>query len=531
MRGSGPLWGLLNQARRANLAEQGAPPPIASPEGITRRRILAALGAGAALPLIGWPAPSHAQSPLRVAVIGGGMAGLTALDALSAAGVDAHLYEARGRLGGRVLTANNAPEPGLNIEDGGNLINTDHADMLALAERFGIALIDRKPMAAHSRYVADGRLLGDAEMIDDLRAIAAQIGKDAEALDADYDAVAPRLDAMSVTAYLDQHAKLVKPHIRAFLEATIRTEFGAEPGQASAIELLFNLPVVDGKQAELISLSDERFILTGGSSSVVKALSEPLMPKISTGHALVSITPWDDRLDLRFANGKSARVDRVIVTVPAPLMRTIDYGGLLPESWAALVGEIDCGRNEKINAGYAARVWEKQTGPAGSAWAVDTKGPGIFSEFWDASSGQPGDAGVLTWFFGGDQVDALMAVDPEITLRRAEAAIAPAVPGLKARTMRRTAWGQDLYARGAYSTFKPGQLTRFAPHFWLEEDGGVTQQAVAGPIVFAGEHLSDAFPGYMNGGAQTGRLAAAAILAGLGDMGARGSEPVASRLA
>ena len=34
------------------------------------------------------------------------------------------LYEARGRLGGRVLTANNAPEPGLNIEDGGNLINT-----------------------------------------------------------------------------------------------------------------------------------------------------------------------------------------------------------------------------------------------------------------------------------------------------------------------------------------------------------------------------------------------------------------------
>ena len=38
---------------------------------------------------------------------------------------------------------------------------------------------------------------------------------------------------------------------------------------------------------------------------------------------------------------------------------------------------------------------------------------------------------------------------------------------------------------------------------------------MAGPVVFAGEHLSDAFPGYMNGGAQTGRLAAAAILAGL----------------
>lgn len=203
----------------------------------------------------------------------------------------------------------------------------------------------------------------------------------------------------------------------------------------------------------------------------------------------------------------------MIVTVPAPLMRTIDYGGLLSEDWAALVSEIGCGRNEKINAGYAERVWEKATGPAGAAWAVDSRGPGIFSEFWDASSGQPGEAGVLTWFFGGDQVDALMAVEPETSLRRAEAAIAPAVPSLRARTMRRTAWGQDPYARGAYSTFKPGQLTRFAPHFWVEEESGVTQQAMAGPIVFVGEHLSDAFPGYMNGGAQTVRLAAAAILA------------------
>lgn len=514
MRGAAPLWGLLNQARRANLAELGAAPPITSHEGITRRRMLAALAA-AALPITGWPAPVRALSSIRVAIIGGGLAGLVALDALSAAGVTAHLYEARGRLGGRVFTANNAPEPGLNIEDGGNLINSDHADMLALAKRFAIPLIDRKTMPAHNCYVADSRVISEADLVRDLRPIAAQIGTDAAALDADFTNVAPRLDTLSVTTYLDRHAGLMKPHVRALLEATIRTEFGVEPGQASAIELLFNLPVVDGRQAELISLSDERFILTGGSSTVVKALAAPLMPMISIGHALVSISRNDGGIDLRFANGRADHVDRLIVTVPAPLMRTIDYGGLLSESWAAFVGEVECGRNEKINAGYAARLWEKQTGPAGSAWAVDTRGPGIFSEYWDASSGQPGDAGVLTWFFGGDQVDALMASDPEAVLRRAESAIAPAVPGLRARTMRRTAWGQDPYARGAYSTFKPGQLSRFAPLFWMEAENGVTQQTPAGPILFAGEHLSDAFPGYMNGGAQTGRLAAAALLASL----------------
>ena len=37
----------------------------------------------------------------------------------------------------------------------------------------------------------------------------------------------------------------------------------------------------------------------------------------------------------------------------------------------------------------------------------------------------------------------------------------------------------------------------------------------AGPLLFAGEWLSDAFPGYMNGAVQTGRIAAEAVLAEL----------------
>lgn len=515
MRGSAPLWHLLGKARRADLAAESAPSPVRIGQGVTRRRVLAALGAAAITPVIGFPKAARAQGGARVAIIGGGLAGLVALDRLVAAGIDARLYEARGRLGGRVLTANNAPEIGLDIEDGGNLINTDHMDMLALAERFKIGLIDRKPMTARNRYVVDGEVFSEGSLVADLGLIAKQIGADAAALDADYDGMAPKFDALSVTQYLDAHADKLTPPIRALIEATIRTEFGVEPGDASAIELMFNLPVVNGEQAELISLSDERFILKGGSSSVVRALSEPLMDRIETGKALISISGSETGLALRFADGSEAHADRVIVTVPAPLMRTIDYGDLLPESWRTVIAEIDSGRNEKINAGYAQRTWQPATGPAGAAWVVDTKGPGIFSEFWEASSGQPGAAGVLTYFFGGKQADALLEGQIVDMLRAAEAAVAPAVPGLKARTMRRTGWTRDPFSRGGYSNFKPGQLTRFAGHFWIEEDGSVAAPADAGPIIFAGEHLSDAFPGYMNGGAQTGRLAAEALIASL----------------
>lgn len=38
------------------------------------------------------------------------------------------------------------------------------------------------------------------------------------------------------------------------------------------------------------------------------------------------------------------------------------------------------------------------------------------------------------------------------------------------------------------------------------------QEVRVGNLYFAGEHLSDAFHGYMNGAAQTGRLAAEALI-------------------
>ena len=66
---------------------------------------------------------------------------------------------------------------------------------------------------------------------------------------------------------------------------------------------------------------------------------------------------------------------------------------------------------------------------------------------------------------------------------------------------------------GAYVNFRPGQLTKFADLIWTETDGVASSPLSAGPVHFAGEHLSDAYPGYMNGGAQTGRLAAQAVIA------------------
>jgi monoamine oxidase len=76
----------------------------------------------------------------------------------------------------------------------------------------------------------------------------------------------------------------------------------------------------------------------------------------------------------------------------------------------------------------------------------------------------------------------------------------------------RTRWHRERFSAGAYVTFRPGQYTRFGEFLYIESDDPEERQEVAvDRLVFGGEHLSDEFYGFMNGAAQTGRLAAAIV--------------------
>jgi monoamine oxidase len=77
----------------------------------------------------------------------------------------------------------------------------------------------------------------------------------------------------------------------------------------------------------------------------------------------------------------------------------------------------------------------------------------------------------------------------------------------------RTEWAKDPLTRGGYTIFKPGQLTEFGEFLYIESDVPEERQDVnVGNLVFAGEHLSDTFYGFMNGAAETGRLAAEVVI-------------------
>jgi len=506
MRGNGIVWRALEMARRRNLEAAGEALPVKGTSGATRRAVLQAMAAGGVATAL--PRPAMARAAGRVAIIGGGIAGLTALHHLREAGVDAFLYEGRGRTGGRMYTHKSG---NWTFEVGGQLVNTDHYDMQGLLKRFGIPLIDRKAEPHDTLILAGGRLISDSELAEALRPIAAQIGKDADRLDKDHARVAPDLDRMSIHDYLDRHAALIRqPWLRQLLEATSRTEYGVEPKRASAIELIFNLPTVDGARAEVLGGADERYVIEGGSSALVEAMSAHYADRIATGKRLLRV---ESGLKLHFLDGSAETADTLIVAVPGPLTRQIDFRAPLPAQWRAFIGEMELGYNEKVQSGTNATPWRGPMGVGGELWQTDADAGWALG--WDGSvHRKDGVSPVWTWFLGGDEVLRAESEAPSELAKRFAASAAPAIPGLiEAATgpFTRTNWHAQALTLGAYCNYAPGQLTRFSRLLCVEDQDG-NQVPQAGRIWFAGEHLSDAFPGYMNGAAQTGRMAAGAIL-------------------
>jgi monoamine oxidase len=506
MRGNGIVWRALEAARRRNLEAAGEAMPIKGASGATRRAVLQAMAAGGVASAL--PRPAMARASGRVAIIGGGIAGLTALHHLREAGVDAFLYEARGRTGGRMFTHKSGD---WTFEAGGQLVNTDHYDMHGLLKRFGVALLDRKSEPHDTLILANGRLITDSELAEALRPIAAQIAKDADRLDKDQARVAPDLDRLSIHDYLEKHAALIgAPWLRQLLEATSRTEYGVEPKHASAIELIFNLPTVDGARAEVLGGADERYVIEGGSSALIEAMSAHYADRIATGKRLLRV---ESGLKLHFLDGLVEAADTLIVAVPGPLTRQIDFRVPLPAAWRAFIGDMQLGFNEKVQSGTNATPWRQPMGVGGELWQTDTQAGWALG--WDGSvHRKDGISPVWTWFLGGDEVLRAESESPSALAKRFAASAAPAIPGLiEAATgpFTRTNWHAQALTLGAYCNYAPGQLTRFSKLLCVEGKDR-DQVAHAGRIWFAGEHLSDAFPGYMNGAAQTGRMAAAGIL-------------------
>jgi monoamine oxidase len=447
----------------------------------------------------------------KIVIVGAGMSGLNCAYQLKKAGISAAIYEASNRTGGRIFTKRNILAPGLYTELGGEFVDSYHDDMISLCGEFGINLLDTRSdeelQYTRDSYFIDGRFYSEMEVIMAFQPYASRISADINSLPEtitydDHDDVTIRFDQMSLRQYLDSIG--MTGFLRDAIETAYLTEYGLETDVQSAINFLylFNPDTTGG--FEIYGESDERYRIEGGNETLTDALFQRVKHKVSLQHQLVKIAHDFTGYTLFFTNpnGTTIKVsaDIIVMTIPFSVLRNVQIDVALPGWKRKAIQNLGYGTNSKLLLGFNKRVWREDYRYSGETVTDEDIQTG-----WENSWLQPGTSGGYTVFQGGRKGLELGAGSPESQAPRFIAQLEKMWPGTASAfngNVKRMHWPTHPFTLGSYACYKVGQYTTIR---------GAEGKPV-GNLYFAGEHCSLDSQGYMNGAAESGRMAATEIL-------------------
>ena len=526
--GRTPLFRLLQRSMRIARASLRDPAPLDEFHQRTleqrnerridhgRRRLLAGTGAGLVLAgCSGGPVRRRLAPGEEVAIVGAGIAGLTAAWRLRQAGVPSRVYEAQTRIGGRMLSLRGHFPDDQVIELGGELIDTHHVRIRALAAELGLELDDLLDgdTDADSWYF-DGRKIGEREIVEAFVPVAAAIERDLALMgddDMTYHGEAPAtfahvkaLDALSIADWFDRNG--VHGWLRKLFDIAYTTEMGLEIDQQSALNFITFIGT-DPAKFHVFGDSDERFHVRGGNDLVVQRVADKVADAIELSSVLEAVRAEGDGYVLSFrrdGGSREVRAKQVILALPFTLLRKVRLDVELPAVKRRAIDTMAYGTNAKLMIGYDRRVWREHG--ANGASMSDL----VYQTSWDTSRKQAGRAGILTNFTGGRHGVEIGQGTPKAQAEAATAALDKVFPGLASARNgmpeARFHWPSNPWVLGSYACYRPGDWAGFL---------GAEGESVGG-LHFAGEHTSLEAQGFMEGGCESGEAAANAVLDALG---------------
>ena len=430
---------------------------------------------------------------VHVLVAGAGLAGLAAALELERRGARVTVIEARDRVGGRVWTLREGFVTGQHAEGGADLIESEQHEVLALAKECGL----KSASILKGGFAYCGENRRGRVRIQKVDRGFVHIDESFEAMVQEYtwsekrwdSAIARRIGRLSVADWLKS--------------------IDAEPWLTSRFRGLRGLFLADPEDLSLLAIVDffggggfgglgKMHRLQGGNDRLPAAMASRLASsvRLRTVVRRVRATTRGVTASLQTDSGiDQLAADYVVVAVPATLAREIDFDGALPDPQRDAIAKLRYGRATRLAIQFARRFWRKRGRP--NAFGSDQPTGAV----WDGNEEQKGTPGILSLLAGGNASRDLQAILddeglPGVTKRLR-------FLGVPARSLafQKVTWEDDPWARGGYSYFDPA----FDPSLrdWLARP--------AGRIVFAGEHTSIKWQGYMNGAVESGRRAAAEI--------------------
>ena len=454
-----PRSSLLNALMRIAADVDRAQRPV-RPVGwgpkIERRAALrgaASLAGMALLPRL----PALAAAEARVAIVGAGLAGLTAAYELSKTGLKPDVYEGSTRLGGRCYSIRDK-FPGQIAEHGGEFINPDHHAIKHLARDLHLQLDDTAAgeKKCPELWSFDGvytcaQAKTDYESLypviqDQFRSIG---GKNCCSYKD------PQTDAFWHARYLDDMSLADWVHnyvpggqgskLGQLIENAMSEECAANTTQVSGLWPIILFQPNPKTDFDLYyNFSDERYHIRGGNDQIPLLLSEKLEKlgiAVQTGTALAAVKSKDGKVQLCLTRKVVDDVyDRGILALPFTILRQLDIAraGFRPLKRQA-IEQLGMGASTKFQLRFKNRdAWHDRH--CNGEIRLNSN---LFQTTWDVTRAQPGNPGILCFWSGGRQAEQAGALHPEELANRclAEAEkLLPGLTGLWTREMTRDAW-------------------------------------------------------------------------------------------
>lgn len=537
----------LRQLAAEHAAARRLSMPAADVRGLSRRVLLeraAALGLGTVLAGAAATAPARAETAPgpdgkkpptgnpRVAVVGAGIAGLTAALTLKDAGIACTVYEADPtRVGGRMWTQRDHWAHGQISEIGGELIDTSHKKILELCRRFNLPTEDflgGGPNGAEEVLWFGGAYYPRAQADEDFKAVYQALRRDLQdAGEVTWNTTTPTgtaLDNMSLYQWIE--TRVPGGHtsrLGQFIDVAYNVEYGADTVDQSALALVLLMGYQPNPgHFNVWGLSNERYHIIGGNDQLPHAIAQTLPTgSLLMGRELTAVRANSDGTQtLTFNESGTTRTvtaDHTILCLPLPVLQRIDLtaAGFDP-LMKNLLRDARMGCCTKLNMQFTSRPW-RGTGPWPGVSAGDCFTDSDIQQTWDATKVQPGNGGILLQYGGGTLAGALTPATPFATetdpyvrtlATRMLTGIDAFFPGTKNAWNGRaqlSAWHRNPYSLGAYSYWPTGYLHRYARY----------EGTAQGNVHIGGEHCSYDFQGFMEGGATEGERAAREVITAL----------------
>ncbi|BAR56275.1 monoamine oxidase [Bradyrhizobium diazoefficiens] len=395
------------------------------------------------------------DKPQHIVIVGAGAAGLMAGRELARAGKKVTVLEARERCGGRIHPLP-AAEFGYPADGGAEFVHGDAPVTRALLREAGLSLQEIEG----TLWRFDGANFSREDRHDPHEAELHAVLGDLK-------------DDLTVADFLRRHfAGPEYDGLRYSIERMVEGYDAADPERASTLAL---------REEWMDGGLHTQARINGGYGALIDFLAAECRrhgAAVRLGCVVSAIEDEGGAAVVRGAGGGVHRCDRVILTVPLPLLREIALPANV-RAKAAAADDIGFGNVIKILLRFARPWWrERKPDLADMTFLLSDQ---TIPVWWTR---HPDQHPVLTGWFGGPRTAELQGLDPQALVEAGLGSLAT-IFGLSREDVARdlvaataTNWGQDPLARGAYSWATP--RTRAAQTMLARADGAV---------LFSGEAL------------------------------------------